>query len=109
MCGVDSQAYRELENRNLEATEAPVQTLHTHSERMEARRLLSASVVNGTLQVNGTNSSDQITVSLLGQFVRVDMNAEPARSFEVTQIQRVSVAAGAGSDSVSLVETQPSG
>jgi Ca2+-binding RTX toxin-like protein len=71
--------------------------------------MLAASVVNGTLQVNGTPGSDQITVSLLGRFVRVDINAEPAQSFDADSVDRVSITAGAGSDAISLVETESVG
>jgi Ca2+-binding RTX toxin-like protein len=81
---------------------------YLHTEVLESRRLLAASIVNNTLVVTGTAASDQINIQVAGDFVRVDIN-ERASSFDATRFDGVSVSGGAGSDVITYVESGSTG
>src|SRR5687768_6391564 len=72
-------------------------------ETMEARRMLSATVVDGTLMVSGTSDSDVIQFSLnaRGDQVKVAVNGDVTK-FDIADLVRVSASGRGGHDKIRM-------
>ncbi len=66
---------------------------------LERRRLLAASLANGTLTVQGTPQGDVINVGADASHVTVTMNDVP-QTFDAADVQRIGILAGDGADTV---------
>lgn len=66
-------------------------------EAVEQRRLLSASLSAGTLNIYGTGSADNISLQLLGATLRVVDNGVN-RDFVAASVTKINVCLGAGND-----------
>jgi hypothetical protein len=66
-------------------------------EAMEARQMMSASLSNGTLAINGTAGNDTIFVVRENNNLKVTDNGQ-VRTFNRDQVQRINVSLGAGND-----------
>lgn len=75
-------------------------------ETLERRRLLSASLVGGTLSVSGTAHADNISISMhAGDATKLDINLNgTTQSFDKSDVSAIVVSAGAGNDFVILDE-----
>lgn len=74
---------------------------HAAIQPLEARRLLSVTLVGGTLRVTGTDSVDSIVLKLNGTNIRVSDNGELTR-FRLARVKRIAVTGGAGADLITL-------
>src|SRR5262245_11265719 len=71
-------------------------------EELEHRRLLSTSLVNGILRINGTSGADVITVKTSGTTgLRVSDNGIVNR-FDVRTVRTIVVFGGAGNDNLQI-------
>jgi Ca2+-binding RTX toxin-like protein len=74
-------------------------------EHLEQRRLLSAVIEDGILNIGGTNGDDQISLrvsdDLAGQVIDVNINGELSQ-FRLTEVKHVVINANAGDDRVVL-------
>jgi Ca2+-binding RTX toxin-like protein len=73
-------------------------------EMLDARRLLSASLVGNVLRIGGTEGEDRISVAASGTFINVlavDFNGAPTY-FSIADVQRVQVRAYGGDDVVRI-------
>lgn len=71
-------------------------------EALEPRRLFSAAIVRGVLDVEGTRRGDSIVITRDGRrAVRVEVNGV-ASSFSFREFSRIRVTAGAGDDYVAI-------
>src|SRR5262245_47875833 len=80
-----------------------------HLEQLERRRMLAdawASVIGGALTVNGTSEADTISVSASGGNVIATRGAD-SMIFPADSVWRISVATGAGDDSVVISAPLP--
>src|ERR1051325_366036 len=68
---------------------------------LEARRHLSADLVDGLLRVNGTANADSITVTLHSHEFRVSINGT-ATTFNAHKVQQLKVRGFAGNDTIDL-------
>ena len=66
-------------------------------EAMEARQMMSASLANGTLSINGTAGNDTIFVIRENNNIKVTDNGQ-VRRFNRDSVQRIKVSLGAGND-----------
>src|SRR5688572_19372314 len=71
-------------------------------EALEGRRMMSASVSNGVLWVNGTAGNDKLEVDQSGSDVYVFENGLLSRIFPVGSFQRLSVSGGEGDDHIKV-------
>src|SRR5262245_14281051 len=80
-------------------------------EPLESRRLLSITLVNGTLRIVGTSSDDRIdviktdnpaTIAQFGVAISVRINVGETASFPDDQVQRIEIDARGGNDFVSI-------
>src|SRR3712207_2262045 len=78
-------------------------------EPLEARRLFAISIVDDTLVVEGTGSTDTVTLSLDpadANSVRVNLNSDTPQSFNFLDIQGgILINVGASNDTVSVDES----
>ncbi len=72
------------------------------TEPLEARQLLSASLVGSTLIIAGTPKADIIVLSQDATNVYVNENGALPEVFTAAQVQLVAIDLGAGNDQVSL-------
>jgi hypothetical protein len=71
-------------------------------QSLESRRLLSAAIVRGVLDVEGTRRADSIVITRDGRrAVRVEVNGVAA-SFSFREFSRIRITAGAGDDYVAI-------
>ena len=66
-------------------------------EAMEPRQMMSASLSNGTLSINGTAGNDTIYVVRENNNLKVTDNGQ-VRTFNRDQVQRINVSLGTGND-----------
>src|SRR6185436_16612881 len=73
-------------------------------ENLEARRLLSVSLVSGVLTVKGTNSEDSVVVSLVnGDATKVDVAVNGVHNnFDFSSVAKVVVYGGDGNDLIKV-------
>src|SRR5882672_9207813 len=71
------------------------------SEPLERRILLSASLSNGTLRVNGTSGSDTISVTLRNHKYTVTINSATS-TFSPSSVRSLLVRGNAGNDKITL-------
>src|SRR5687768_983143 len=70
-------------------------------ENLENRRLLSASIANGVLTVQGTPKNDNIHVAKSGQNLNVQIG-RAKQTFKLADVKSLVVKALAGNDNVSF-------
>src|SRR5262245_393109 len=73
----------------------------TGIESLEARRLLSASIVGGVLQVAGDNSANNIRISTAAGMTTVTIDVAN-QVFDENDYDSIEISAGAGDDVISL-------
>jgi Ca2+-binding RTX toxin-like protein len=71
-------------------------------EKLELRRMLSSSLSNGLLSINGTRGTDVISVSNLGSSILVSQTGSVAKKFAARSVHRILINARAGSDNVAV-------
>ena len=69
-------------------------------EAMEARQMMSASLSNGTLSINGTAGNDVISLVRDNNNLKLTDNGQ-VRTFNRDQVRRINVTLGAGNDNFS--------
>ena len=67
-------------------------------EPLEPRRLLTAVLTNGILTITGTSKADLLMVTEDSASVFVNLNSDPAVSFDASQIKSVSIDLAGGND-----------
>src|SRR6266436_8943238 len=75
-------------------------TMHL-TEPLERRVLLSASLSNGTLKVNGTSGSDIISIALHNHKYTVTINSTTS-TFSPSAVRGLTVRGNAGNDKIKL-------
>jgi Ca2+-binding RTX toxin-like protein len=95
----DSIMTRKTNNRD--------QSHSVNFELMEQRRMMSATLTNGTLSVIGTGGSDQITVTDDGAGHTVVRVNAATNTFNTAAINQITIDAQAGGDRVGLTGNKP--
>jgi hypothetical protein len=70
-----------------------------------AQQTIASRVGLAAATVRGTSGADTIGVENDGQIIRVTVNSEPPRLFDLAQVKLVTIDAGEGTDTVSLAGT----
>ena len=71
-------------------------------ETLESRRLLSSSLVNGLLTVNGTAGNDTISLSVSGSNIQVSQTGSVTKNFATSSVQKILINALGGNDKVTV-------
>lgn len=71
-------------------------------EKLEYRRLLSSSLVNGLLTVTGTSNKDTIALSLSGSNIKVAQNGTADKLFATAAVQKILINALGNNDTVTV-------
>jgi Ca2+-binding RTX toxin-like protein len=71
-------------------------------EVLEDRRLLSASLVKGTLTITGTPSADTISIAPKSTKLVVRQSGVSPKSFTLAKVKHIKVNGGAGNDTISV-------
>ncbi len=74
-------------------------------DSLEARKLLSSSLVGGVLTVTGTNGNDTIALAISGPNIKVSQTGAANKFFATGSVQKIVVNALGGKDSVTIGST----